>query len=173
MKFNLIKWYRAIAAILIVVASCAVAEETPKSEGITWYKYDEGLKLALAAKKPVIVDFYTNWCGWCKKMDKETFADKKIVDYMNKSFIAIKVNAESKETINLPEGPTDGVKLARSYGVSSYPIYMFLDKDGKKISGLPGYQKVDFFYIVLKFISDGEYKTQNFQDYYKKNQPTK
>ncbi len=172
MKSDRFKWFGMISALFIILASCAVADETPKSDGIKWYKYDEGLKLAAAAKKTVIVDFYTNWCGWCKKMDKETFTDKRVIDYMNKTYIAVKVNAESKETISLPNGPTDGIKLAKSFGVSGYPNYTFLDSEGKKINALPGYKKADEFIIILKYIGDGAYKTQNYKDYYSKNQPS-
>jgi len=144
------------------------AQNVAGKDDITWYKYDEGLKLAAKAGKPVLVDFYTNWCGWCKKMDKTTYVDPAVTSYMNSKFIAVKVNAESRDAINLPSGPVDGRRLARSFGVTGYPSIWFLESDGKKINNLPGFAPPERFIHVLRYIGDGIYKSQTFKDYYTK-----
>jgi thioredoxin-related protein len=144
------------------------ATNTPVGDEIAWQKYDDGLKLASQSNRPILVDFYTNWCGWCKKMDKTTYADPTVVEYMKTKFVAVKVNAESREAIELPSGKIDGRMLARSFGVTGYPSIWFLESDGKKINNLPGFVPPERFIHVLRYIGDGVYKSQSFKDYYAK-----
>lgn len=66
-----------------------------KKEKINWLSMAE-LQAAYAKNpKPIIIDVYTDWCGWCKVMDRETYSNDKVADYINKNFYAVKYNAES------------------------------------------------------------------------------
>jgi thioredoxin-related protein len=143
-------------------------KESKEASLITWNKYDDGVKLAAKVKKPLLIDFYTDWCGFCKKMDKQTYIDPKIAEYINDHFVAVKLNAESKETLNLPEGPSNGVNVARSFGVRSYPQTWFMEAGGKKLGGQPGYMPPETFIHFLKYFGDGHYKTMTFQEYFSK-----
>jgi thioredoxin-related protein len=160
----------AISIIAVALWSLALLPQSSRAESITWYKYDEGVKQAAKLNRLILIDFYTDWCGWCKKMDKTTFTDQAVVEYINKNFIAIKVNAESNASLSSPDGLNSGVKVARSFGVNSYPQYWFVESNGKKIDKLPGYAPPDRFIIVLKYIGEGEYKKQSWNDYYQKAQ---
>jgi thioredoxin-related protein len=162
---------------LFVVFSLGAEETGLKNQGaqnaagkddITWYKYDEGLKLAAKAGKPILVDFYTDWCGWCKKMDKTTYVDPAVTSYVKTKFVAVKVNAESRDAINLPSGAVDGRKLARSFGVSGFPTTILLDSRGKAVLAFAGYRPADDFIHYAKYVGDGIYKSQTFKDYYAK-----
>ncbi|OGC93754.1 MAG: hypothetical protein A2W25_06470 [candidate division Zixibacteria bacterium RBG_16_53_22] len=155
-----------IAATLVLFGTAAISK-TQQTESIKWLKYDDGVKLAAKTNKPLIIDFYTDWCGWCKKMDKTTYADPKIIKYINKAFVAVKVNAESRDKLNLAAGPSDGIKVARSFGVNSFPQTWFVESDGKKINKMPGFAPPNQFMVVLKYVGDGIYKTQNWTEYQK------
>ncbi len=157
-----------MALFILAAAAFAWAGETGTAGSIVWKRYDEGLKLAAKNKKPVIVDFYTDWCGFCKKMDKFTYSETSVARYINAKFIAVKVNGESKEMFTLPDGPSNGAKLARAFGIRGDPATWFLDADGKQINFVSGYAPPDKFIYYLKYIGDGVYKTQSFQDYIKK-----
>ena len=161
----------SIAVILLAVLMMVVVtrtEEAKKDGGLTWTKYDDGLKTAAKAKKPIIVDFYTDWCGFCKKMDKMTYSDPTVAQYIKDHFVTVKVNGDSKEPLNLPTGATSGSQLKTVFGVTGYPTTWFLDSTGKKLDRLVGYTGPDKFIHVLRFFGDGHYKTQSWADYYQK-----
>lgn len=89
--------------------------------------------------KLIFVDAYTDWCGWCKVMDKETFPDEKIGELFSANFIAYKINMEVG----------DGIKMAMKYRVQSYPSYLIFNPDGKLLYKTVGYQKADEFLKTL------------------------
>jgi len=158
------------AIILAGILAAVVIGDTPANKGesskdLGWKKYDEGLVLAAKQNKPLMVDFFTDWCGYCKKLDKITYADPQIAEYIKTHFVAVKVNAESKEPFNLPSGQMTGSTLAKSFGVTGYPAIWFLKPNGEKINYYPGFAPPEKFIIVLKYIGDGIYKTQSWQDY--------
>ena len=68
-----------------------------KTQQPNWREFGAGLKEAEKHEKPVVVDVYTSWCGWCKRMDRTTYADEEVLDYMEEAFVPIKMNAESKD----------------------------------------------------------------------------
>jgi thioredoxin-related protein len=155
---------RKTALILVILVFSAVvfatflpAEVTTKASAgsITWNKYDAGLKLAAKSKKPIMVDFYTDWCGWCKKLDKNTYTDTAVANYLNSHFVSVKINGESRENLDLPTGPSNGLNVARSFGVKGYPCIWFLNADGSRINNLSGYRPPDIFIYYLKYVGEG------------------
>jgi thioredoxin-related protein len=155
-----------MAVLMMVVVSRT--EETKHGTGLTWIRYDDGLKQAAKAKKPIIVDFYTDWCGFCKKMDKMTYADSTVSKYLKEHFVMVKVNGESKDPLTLPTGSMTGRELTRSFSVTGYPTTWFLDPTGQRIDKLVGYVGPDKLIIVLRYFGDGSYKTQTWENYYAK-----
>jgi len=110
--------------------------ETKTEEATTGLKWvegmDAGLKAAAAEKKPAMVDFYAEWCGWCKKLDEETYTDAK-VKAKAQSFVCVKVDAdEDKES-------------ASKYASEGLPTIVFLDSSGKEIHRIVGYKPAEEF----------------------------
>jgi len=102
------------------------------AQDIDWQKnYDTALEQAKKGKKLVMVDIYTDWCGWCKKLDRDTYSDKDVQAKLAKDFIAVKVN---------PEKSAAGQKLQQQFGARGYPFIVIVDADGKKISQIVGYR---------------------------------
>jgi len=154
------------------------SSDTPQAaEGtITWMNWDDAVKAAEKNKKKVFVDCYTDWCGWCKKMDASTFKDPEVVAYMNKHFYAVKFNAEQKEPITwrgntfnyFDGGGRRGVhQLAYSLldGRLGYPSFVYLDENFDRVTISPGFKDPNGLMQELKWVAEGHFKTQSFQEY--------
>lgn len=132
-----------------------------------WREFAAGMDEAEGSDKLVLVDVYTDWCGWCKRMDRTTYRDSLVLDFLDRRYVTVKINAESKEpTQYRGEGYTYR-ELAGGFGVRSYPTTLFLEADGSPITTVPGYWKPEDFIIILHFIADRHYKDTKFGDFSK------
>ncbi len=129
--------------------------------------FDEALAKAKTENKRVIVDVYTDWCGWCKKMDAEAYTNSEVKKIIEENFIFVKLNAEGTAKVNYNGKQFTETDLATLFEVTGYPTTVFLEPDGKQIEykydsiimkNLPGYFKTDEFKKILKYFKDGKYK---------------
>jgi thioredoxin-related protein len=142
------------------------AEEKPAGPGINWMEFDAGMAKAKQDGKPIMVDFYTTWCKYCKLLEETTYKDPEIVSILNKNFICIKVDAESQDKVTDMGKQMTKAELAGVYKVQGYPTIWFLNDKGEKIGPVPGYSGPEDFKPVLTFISGGAYaKGMKYQDY--------
>ncbi len=150
---------------------------TPKDGEIKWISIEEAFTRIQKEPRKVLIDVYTDWCGWCKVMDRETFKNKAVVDYINKHYYAVKLNAEQKEAITLSgkqfvnQGRTHDLALALTNNQPSYPTTVFLDDTFKMIQPLPGYMKAKEFHQVITFFGENYHKKQDFETYKSKTYP--
>lgn len=108
------------------------------------------MRLTEKEPKMVIVDVYTDWCGWCKKMDKHTFTDPKVVTYINENFYAVKMNAENNRKKFTFRGEEFSEQtMAQAMRVSSYPNMVIMDAAMENITQLPGYREPEDFLAAL------------------------
>lgn len=143
-----------------------------KEVKVKWYSFEDAYKLNKKKPKKIFIDVFTEWCGWCKKMDAETFANPFIASYMNENFYCVKLDAERKDTVVLdgvtfvnpnPAGKRSTHQLANEMlrNQMSYPSYVFLNEKGQVLSVVPGYQQAkDFECILAYFGKDAYLKTQ-------------
>jgi thioredoxin-related protein len=166
-----------VVGIVIVIALVAVgllvfyssqgdeSSEKRAPSAIVWHSFDEGVVLARQENKKILVDAYTDWCVWCKKMDKEVYTDGAVGKAMASNFIAVKLNAESQKSVTVDGAQMNEASLARDMGVTGYPTIVFLDPAAKPITKISGYMEPNEFTNVLRFIGEDHYKTKSFQDY--------
>jgi len=135
---------------------------------LNWLSYNDGLTLAEKENKYVLINFYTDWCGYCKKMDKETYSKEEVKKILNENFVVVKVNAESdNKVIENGEEITER-ELAKLYQVSGYPTTWFLESNHNRVAPLPGYVTTEQFIPVLNYIGEGWYKSISFKEYWEK-----
>lgn len=141
-----------------------------KPAKLTWYKYDEGLTKAKKEKKHIMVHFYTTWCGWCRRMDRNTFNDEEIKKVLDESYIPIRVNGQSGQKLKLDGKEISERQLTGKYGVRAYPITWFLKPSGERIAPRRGYAGPDEFLYILDWVKDDLYEKISFQEFVKQEQ---
>src|ERR1700761_5548550 len=87
-----------LSVILLLVF--ATSFRTPKKDKINWMTVSELQDAYSKNPKPVLVDVYTHWCTWCKVMDKETYANDKVANYINEHYYAVRLDAENKDSLS-------------------------------------------------------------------------
>jgi thioredoxin-related protein len=144
-------------------------------DAIKWYTIDEAVKLASQEPRIMVIDVYTDWCGWCKRMEATTFSNPDVIEMMNTYFYPVKLDAEGKEDITIGDHTYKFVDNGgRGYheiaaivtrGRLSYPTISYLDAQGRVLEAAPGYKTPDQFQVYLAYYSNGAYKTQSFDDF--------
>lgn len=144
---------------------------------INWVSIEEAAELANEDGKKIMVDLYTDWCGWCKRMDKETYSNAKVVAYINENYHAVKFDAEQTGDITiggikykfLNQGRRGIHELAAKMtnGRPSYPSTVFFESNLNMITNVPGYQKPKDMMIILSYLGEDAYKTTPWAQYEK------
>jgi thioredoxin-related protein len=135
------------------------------SDKIQWHSYNDGITLARNQNKKLLIDVYTDWCGWCKKMDSDVYSDKNIKTLIASNFVAVKLNAESSKNVTIGTDQLDEASLARAMGVSGYPTTVFLESGAGPITKVAGYMEAKEFATVLRFIGEDHYKNTTFEHF--------
>lgn len=154
----------AALAVMLVSAGFAQKNGTP-TDKIAWKSFDAGMIEAKKTGKKVLIDVYTDWCGWCKKMDAGTYSDKKVMDYLKKHFVAIKLNPEKDGAVTYDGKKYSAAEFSQGMGVNGYPATLFLKSNGQPITLLPGYSEAEMFLHVISFIGEDHYEKKKFADY--------
>ncbi|MCG8305874.1 MAG: DUF255 domain-containing protein [Cytophagales bacterium] len=164
--------------IVLLTISLHINSQAQHKELVTWYTIEEVQDLVKNEPRKIYIDMYTDWCGWCKVMDKKTFTDAGIAEQLNTDFYAVKFDAEGKENVTfkdqtfkfIAQGSRGYHELAAALmqGKMSYPTSVFLDEDLNLISPLPGYQTPAQLDPILEFIGKDHYKTTNYQQFLSK-----
>ncbi|MBS1588574.1 MAG: DUF255 domain-containing protein [Bacteroidetes bacterium] len=160
--------------------SAKTTQTTDDSTAIHWLTIDEVQVAMNKQAKKVYMDVYTDWCGWCKVMEKKTFSNKDVIKYMNKNFYAVKFNAERQDTVMFmgkmfpfsPSQRANQLAVDLMNGRMSYPTSVILEENFQNPVSIPGYLDVVMMEKVLKYLGENIYKTVQFPEYEKGFVPT-
>lgn len=162
----------AFLAVILLFSGFKSAEPKDK-EGIHWLTFEQMLQQMPKSQKKVVVDVYTDWCGWCKKMDAATFSNAKVADYVNKKFYAVKLDAESMKTLQVNGKTITERELAgQIFKVSGYPTTVYLDESLSVLTTISSYLDVPTFEKVIKFYGEDAYKKQAWPEFESAYKPT-
>lgn len=172
-------------SLLIGLLICFVGKVSAQEE-IHWMSMDEALAAQKKEPKKIFMDAYTDWCGPCKLMEKKTFHNEDVINYINKHYYAVKFNAEGREKITYHNFTYTNPKydperkgkrnyqhlFAHALKIQGYPCIVFFDKKSDVIQPVIGYQKPKELEIYLKMVASDDYKnitTQKSWEKYQKN----
>lgn len=128
---------------------------------IEWHSFNTGYKKAVKEKKPIVIDFYADWCKWCKVMEKKTFTDPKVVKKLKKEFICIRIDTEDmKDKIEFEGKTFSPTQFLSAFGARGLPTVVFMDDEGKPITMIPGFIDAQRFLSLLGYMKDECYKQQ-------------
>ncbi len=163
------KFFLALS-IMAIMASASAQE-------IKWMSFEEAVAAAQKSPKKIFIDVYTNWCGWCKRMDQTTFKNPVIAKYMNDNFYSVKLDAETRDTINFkgqqftymsaPNG-RGGINMfayALLNGKTSYPSYVIMNEQQRLMQVIPGYQAPERFEPIIHFFGDDAFKETDWETF--------
>ena len=161
--------------VIIIIALFCSSYVLFGQGGIEWHTLTEAIELNKAEPRNFIIDVYTDWCGWCKVMDKKTFSEANVGNYLNDNFYPVKLDAEQRGEIIfkdytykfVPNGSKGYHELAAALlqGKLSYPTVVFLDEDFNLIQPLPGYREAKEFHPILTYFGEDLYKQMAWKDY--------
>lgn len=117
--------------------------EMVQQAGLKWEDWNSGYRKGIAENKIILVDAYTEWCGWCKKMDRDTYSDPDIIKKINKNFVAIKFNPELDKSYMIDSTSYTGrelhAMLSKEYR-TGFPTTYFILPQNNKLFINPGYE---------------------------------
>ena len=120
------------------------------SADIRWHPFEKGLALGKKENKKVFVYFWATWCNVCEKMEKETLKDTSVIAYLNKHFVAVKIDFDKNRA------------LADSFGITGVPDNWFFDESKQVITNRPGFIPARMFLPMLKYLQTDSYKKMTF-----------
>jgi thioredoxin-related protein len=154
----------AIVAILSTVLLMNASADPDPAE-VQWKSISEALVEGPQSNRLIVLDLYTDWCGWCKRMDRDTYANADVAAYLSEHYVASKMNPEKEGTLEYDGRSFSQAEFGQALGVRGYPSTAFFDKEGKVLTVVAGYIGPDEFLSILKYFGEDIYKTTSWEDY--------
>lgn len=154
---------RLFLPLLLLLASLAMAQGPSQ---VNWKPFTKGMKDASNQKKYGFVSIYTDWCGYCKKLDQTTLKAKPVIQALDKHFVSMKLNAESEEQVVWQGEKLPARELVGLWGVTGFPTLLFFNSKGEMVGSFPSYADEALMLKLLSYISSGaREKNVSFEDY--------
>ena len=152
---------------------CFAKVNPTEKEKISWLSLNEvNLKLKTETR-PVLIDLFTNWCYWCKVMDKKTYNNSKVTSYINEHFYAVKLDAESREALAWnnkdyrynPKTKLNDFTMYVTRGQPGFPTTVIFPEMKLEPASIPGFMNPKEIEAILKYFGEGSYRSESFQEF--------
>jgi thioredoxin-related protein len=161
---------------LLVVVSFSLSFSPSDKEKINWISMQQLNDAYAKNPKPILIDIYTSWCGWCKEMDRTTYKNDKLAAYVNQHYYAVKFDAESRESITFnnkqykynTQYKTNDLAIFLTGGQLSYPTTVFMSGTNTQPAPIPGYMKPKEMEGPIKYFGEKADATETYVVFNKK-----
>lgn len=144
---------------------------------IEWITFEEAIEKSKSEPRKILIDIYTDWCGWCKKMDRDAYENETLAKYISENYYAVKFNAEQREDVVF-DGHTFKFRANGSRGVHelaaaltnnklSYPTTVFMSEELQIIQPVPGYMNASSMEPIITYFGEDAFKNISWTDYQK------
>jgi thioredoxin-related protein len=156
--------------ILFLFSLCSAKVTPSRRDKVDWIAMTELTMKMKTQAKPVIIDVYTNWCYWCKVMDKKTYTNPKVIDYIKDHFYAVKFDAESKEGVQWNNKiynynstyKVNDFTLYVTAGQPEFPTTVIMADENSEPNAVSGFLDSKDIEPILKYFGEGAYKSQSY-----------
>ncbi len=154
----------ALALVALPAAAQTDASVIPASAP-GWLAMAPAVAQSRAEQKVMLVHAYAVWCGWCERMDRETYTDSTVQAYVAEHFVATRIDLENQTEIPFFEHTMTMAALGRAFGVAGTPTTVFVGPDGQPITKIAGFRDAPTLLLVMQYVNGGTYETESFQQY--------
>ena len=151
-----------------------VGAATVGGANISWMSVEEAAGKLQQEQRPVLIDLYTTWCGWCRQMDKRTYSNKQVAEYLQDKFYPVRVDAETHAAITWggrtyqfnPQYRSNEFAMYLTHGRLEFPTTIII-VPGQEPQAIPGFLEPKDLELLVKYFGEGAYRTTSFDDYQK------
>jgi len=164
----------AVVCAWLFAFSCA-ERPVDSAEKLHWMSLGEAKAAMQKEKRPVYIDLYTDWCGWCKVMDKKTYTNHHVIAYLEQKFYPVKLDAETQKTVEWenktyhfdPGYKVNTFALYLTRGQLSFPTTIIIPVDDSGPQAVPGYLQPAELELIVKYFGEGRYGREPFDSWQK------
>ena len=162
----------SLACLVLLIAN---RPAPPAKEVMQWMSLQQAEESYKKQQKPILIDLYTDWCGWCKVMDKQTYANKQVAAYIMDKFYPVKLNAEQRQAIQFggktfqfnSNYRTHEFAIYLTRGQLSYPTTVIIPGTGKMPQAIAGFLKPKDIEPIVKYFGEGQFEKIPFTEFEK------
>jgi len=146
-------YFKAISLFIVLVVSDVLIGQPTYGQNLKldWKSFEDAIEIAKTDQKPIMVDVWAPWCGWCKKMQKEVYPEHS--ETLKNDFILTRLNRDDNNSkVKYLDQSLSHLRLAQRFNVQSVPAVVFLSADGNYLFHVSGYVEPQKFKQVLMYI---------------------